>query len=313
MSDGGTVSLGTAVPKRRKRRDPLEARREALIEQGTYTVLQVSHTAVAVPWLAKAGYDAVSGADRLREIVETARRTERTLYARRRAVRVAELFASDALPRVRAWRVSVRAWLKNAAKTTLGAVAAGKLRAPLAGLAVRHQGTMTMLQATFRAWDEVGPALGEPELGAELRQRGGALLARLETLAERIAEHKRLVAGDAAAATAAEQALRSELIEVRGRWASACSLAPRVVPELDLWIGAADVGGRARRKTGAPPEIPADVEGIVEAPSGAGVPGAAAAPAEASDGPTAPGGTQAATNADLGDRVTVVVAVSADC
>lgn len=307
------MSLGTEAPRRRRRRDPLEARREALIEQGTYTVLQVSHTAVAVPWLAKAGYDAATGAVRLREIVETARGAERTLFARRRAVRVAELFASEELPRVRAWRVSVRAWLKNAAKTTLGPVAAGKLRAPLAGLAVRHRGTMIMLQGTFRVWDEVGPALGEPELGAELRQRGGALLARLETLAERIAEHKRLAAGDAVAANAAEQALRAELIEVRGRWASARSLAPRVVPELDLWIGAADVGGRGRRKNGAPPEIPADVAGIVEAPNGAGVPDVVEGPVEASDGPTAPGGTQAATNADMGDRVTVLVAVSADC
>lgn len=286
-------------PRRRSRRDPLEARRYALIEQGAYSALQIKHTPPAVVWLNKVGYDATSGSARLSALAETARRTDCDLRVRERHIRASEVMGAEKLPRVRAWRSMVRDWLKNAPKSTLAKAAADSLRKALFGSATRLQGTILLLQRAFGVWDEVGGAIEEAALGADLRARGATLLAELERYARQTADHKAEASKEAVAAIAADRALRAEMAEVRRRWKQAWRLSGgRTFPEFDLWIAAAALPVR-----GAP-------DAVAEADATDNAPRSAAEPVSndgANDGANATTPTNDATN---DTPPTVLVAVT---
>lgn len=280
------------------KRDPLDARRIALISQGEYTVLELEHTPTAAPWLRAVGFDPVQGAAKLRAFVAATQTTDRDVSLRARRGRVLEERVRAELASVRTWRSTVRSFLKNACPSPVSQTAADQIRSALKAPATRHAGTLTMLNATFRAWDAYGPLLALPELRDALRAEGDGLWAELDELAAQVAAHKLVYAAEAEAAAVATIALRQELVEVRKRWRSGRKLSRNAFGPLDLSVGAADVGARASRKAGS------------EAPAAAEVdPGE---PPVVSPEPPRPqaGAENTAEGGSSGESVTVVVAVS---
>ncbi len=226
-------------------RDPLEARREALVQTADSLVVRVRALAeLAWPLLRLAGVDPEASVVRLAQHAAAARVTSGEAENLRRGALLPRRHAKPVLARVALWIGRTRTWLDAAPPEAAGL--ARELRAALVCDLRRLVGTVAMLRQVLPMIRQREASIGPAEA---VLADGDALLLQLGRLDDAALAAKAEARRATVAAQAATRALVADLRRLRADWSSAANHGP--MPELELEEAKAAVATRPRRRRGS--------------------------------------------------------------